>query len=687
MEYYGKILCISERDLTRDDRVDGASPEILAPIMSQSNYKQLKLRGKITVVRRGGGMGEYALVEVSSLPVRFKERVVAKYGKLEVDVLRDWFGSHYRLSEEARSWYIGYRFADGKALPVERVNEYTVNASVLDAVLEVLADTRLMRRAMQGTAVKWEQMAGAISYYQQEFGHTLPLSVNRFRHRVSAYKKDGYASLVSRKFKNSNSLKTDINVIRLVASLDCPADETRPYATVVTEHYNAFVRGEIDVCDPSTGELYDRENYVDKCGAPLVLSEGTVRNILNMAEYKALRSRHHDSQWTFNNAYRPHHLRHVPNWSLSKISADDRDLPRKMKDGGRVHAYYVGEVLSGCIIGYSYGRKKDDALFVDCMRNLFQTLDRHGMPTPGQIEVEHHIVNHFAEGLMKAREVFQHVRWCNPGNSQEKRQEHINRAKKYGVEKLHHAHIGRWYSKLEANRPKEQKVYDEDNNTWKVKGYSYDELVADDIAMIGEYNSQPHPNQKKYPGMSRWDVLVAMQNPELRQGERYYLYRYIGEHVKTTIRRNMYCTVNYSQYMLPNPKVIRLLAPGKMEVDAYYLPDLEGEVGEVYLYQNGEYLTTCKKAPRYNEATIEQTVADKAAYREQAAYVAQFDKMMREGKIAKSVVIARDERKALERVEAHVVELPAVHEREETVDELLNAFDLAEYGRQGVNSV
>ena len=68
MEYYGKILCISHEDLTYDDRptvkdgiadygrsraLGGVHPsmlsdEVLAPIMSEANYKQLAARGKST---------------------------------------------------------------------------------------------------------------------------------------------------------------------------------------------------------------------------------------------------------------------------------------------------------------------------------------------------------------------------------------------------------------------------------------------------------------------------------------------------------------------------------------------------------------------------------------------------------------------------------------------------------------
>ena len=36
------------------------------------------------------------------------------------------------------------------------------------------------------------------------------------------------------------------------------------------------------------------------------------------------------------------------------------------------------------------------------MRNMFQTIDRNGWYMPAQIEVEHHLVNKFTDGLMQA---------------------------------------------------------------------------------------------------------------------------------------------------------------------------------------------------------------------------------------------------------------------------------------------
>ena len=95
MEDVGQILCISHHDLTYDDRpvirdgmadysrsraLKGTHPsmlseEELAPVMSDSNYKQLAARGQINVIRNGRGMGGYALVEIATMPMRFQAKI------------------------------------------------------------------------------------------------------------------------------------------------------------------------------------------------------------------------------------------------------------------------------------------------------------------------------------------------------------------------------------------------------------------------------------------------------------------------------------------------------------------------------------------------------------------------------------------------------------------------------------
>ena len=522
---------------------------------------------------------------------------------------------------------------------------------------------------MKGGPVNWNELAGAINYYREEFGHTLPVSVNRFKRRVNEFKAQGYESLISRKFRNQNRRKVTYGIADLIRGLGAMTEH--PYDTVVAEMYNRFVTGDLEVYDPETGEVFNPDDFTDKSGNPVVLSKGTIANYLKQPKTRALLAQVHQTQWDFNNSQRPYHLRRSPNYAFSKISADDRDLPRPMHDGSYVHAYYVSDVASGAVVGYAYNRKKDKDLFLDCMRNMFQTLDRNGWYMPAQIEVEHHLVNKFTDGLMQAGVVFPLIRWCNPGNSREKRQEHVNRAKKYGVEKRSQQNIGRWYATLEANRPKVEKVYDELNNTYKVPTYSYDQLVADDIAAINEYNSQMHPNQKKFPGMTRWDVLCRCQSPDLAPWDKAVLYRFIGEHTETSIKQNAYLTVQYNQYRLSSPEIISKLEPRNYKVDAYWLPDADGNIGEVYVYQNGRLIDTCRMVARYNEATAEQTDADREAYTEQAKYVAQFDSMVRKNKIHRLGVTRQEVVTAIREAEAVPVEI-TVPEADTDYSEYMN---------------
>lgn len=136
MEYYGKILCISKDDLTRDDRAVVGTYKIdvtKAPIMSNECYKSLIRRKKMKVARKGVGRGVTALVSVDSLPDKYKKLVEQKYGSMDVEILRNWFASHWEVDANARSFYSRYRLASGKPLEPEQQQEYTLNASALQS--------------------------------------------------------------------------------------------------------------------------------------------------------------------------------------------------------------------------------------------------------------------------------------------------------------------------------------------------------------------------------------------------------------------------------------------------------------------------------------------------------------------------------------------------------------------------
>lgn len=78
--------------------------------------------------------------------------------------------------------------------------------------------------------------------------------------------------------------------------------------------------------------------------------------------------------------------------------------------------------------------------------------------------------------------------------------------------------------------------------------------------------------------------------------------------------------------------MLKRLKPGNYSVDAYWLDDTDGTIGEVYLYQNGQYVGRGAQIATFTTARAEWTEADTAAMTEQSKYITKFDKFVREGK-------------------------------------------------------
>lgn len=652
MEVYNNVVCISKPELTAG--VSGAEKLKDRQVMSDAAYDSYIKRNPNIRLRLGKGKGCPALLAIDLLRADLKALVIAKYGDPTKLARKGGLLGVYVEDVKAAEYFAGYRFADDKKIASERVREYTANASMLNAVARLINTRKILRKAMgNGTKGIWEHIAVEVADLQDEYKHTLPENHRRLREKVAQYIAGGYDVLISKMHGNVNRLKVHDKLEKLILSLYCLPE--KPYVSTVLEMYLQFLAGVIDVVAVESGELFDRADFYDGDGLPLVVSEKTVWNYINNPKNRAIVDKHRNDQDYFTHKVRPHHFREAPEYSFSKISLDDRDLPRKMANGARVKAYYAYDVYSGAIIGRAYAQSKNKELFIDCIRDMFHFLDQNNYGIPLEMEVEHHLVNKYKNDLMKAGTVFPLVRWCNAGNSQEKYAEPMNRVKKYGYEKRYQTGIGRFYARLEANRPPQTKIFDEENNNYKEKVYTYNELVADDLDMVAKYNNAPHPDKEKHKGMSRMDVLRANPNPALAHYDKSFVAQYIGEKVESSVKRNSSITVQYEEFQLPDPSILARMQ-GK-NVDAYYLPQADGEIDEIYVYQAGRYICTCKQVDRYNRARAEWKDEDQAAFDKQAAYVAAFDKMSKEKKVQKVRVIETGTMRELEQAECKIVDV------------------------------
>ena len=646
MEYYNDKLCISMREL-----VDGG-------IMTIPNYKQLAARKKIDIARRGD-RGGCALVVVDSFPPRYKEDIYTRFPDSDSVRLAGWFRSNYEIDQSAVVFFHDPE-KTGLDLKPEKIREYITNASVLNTCIRLYENARIYQR-IAGDKYDWGKMAAAVDSLRTQFGHTLPGSMLRFRKKVAEYKRDGYGCLISGKFGNQSARKVDYRTERLI--LGIAVLPNKPFNTNVAEMYNQFVCGELDVYDPETGELFNPDDFTDKNGEPRVLSETTINNYLNKPKNRVL-IEHKLSSWTtFMHEQMPHVHRHAPEFSFSKISFDDRDLPRKLKDTkARPKAYYAYDVASQCVVGFAYNRNKNVDLVVDMFRSMFRLIDRKGWGCPAQVEVENHLMSQWKDSFLKAGVMFPFVRFCAPQNSQEKYAEPMNGAKKKAVEHRNHLGIGRFYAKDRHYRTEGRKVFDELNDTYEDKQYySWDELVADDMRDVMEFNNSLHPNQKKYPGMTRWQVLEANMNPNLEPINKAVLARFIGDHVETSVRRNSYCRVGYTDWWLSGTEVLERLAPNNWKVDAYYLTDDDGNITDVYIYQNGMLVDKLQNVGTFNTADCEQTDADRTVFVEQQKKISGFNAYVKNNAIS-GVGVSKPRPEKEKAVEA--VELPSINVEE-----------------------
>ena len=548
------------------------------------------------------------------------------------------------VDSAARAFYTSYRKEDGSPLEPRLVEQYTNRASLLEALKRGLESQRA-ERARVGKKVKMgEWYQGAMQWYneqREQFPCAEIGNARSFERVFKAYCNDGYVSVVSGRLGNDSARKVSVKTENLIVALW--RTNGKPFKERVWELYNEFVCGDRELYDKETGEVFRPDDFRHK-GRTLELSPATVWSYLSEVMNTTAVYADRNGNFAYQNTMRPKHQRKVGSYSLSKISMDDVALSRQTWDGKWVYKYIAVDVLSGYYFKPAYvvgkpGRKE----VVECFRNMFRELTERGLPMPGELEVEHHLM----EDIEWLNEVFPFVRFC--ASATEKRAEHNIRALKYGAAKDAGHTVGRWYARSEAYSSVRKKV----NGDYELDGVKLtaEQLIADDLEDIERHNTELHKRQKTFAGMTRRDVLVSQVNPGLKPIEQRYLLRYIGEKVLTSIVNNNRLQVKGEQFELLDFGCLDRLKPNNRKVEAYYMP---GEnVERVYLWQGETYIGEAENSEkwRYNEFACERGEADMAAMLHQQKRVAKFDKMIRNRRMSLPTV-------GMATVAAEVLEAP-----------------------------
>ena len=118
----------------------------------------------------------------------------------------------------------------------------------------------------------------------------------------------------------------------------------------------------------------------------------------------------------------------------------------------------------------------------------------------------------------------------------------------------------------------------------------------------------------------------------------------------------------YKDWWLSKTEVIEKLEPNNWKVDAYYLTNEEGEITDMYIFQNDRLIDRLEDVGTFNTADAEQTDEDKDIFVAQQKKIADFNSYVSRNAI-KSVGVAKAE--LMDEVPLVSLELPAIESEPE----------------------
>lgn len=229
MEYFENELCVTYEELTSGND----------PVISGATLRQNIKRGNIRRAQRGGGEGSYALIIYSSLPEKYKIRFVERKGDPEQILKEQRMRDRVKTDDKARSFYEDYRYEMNgveTGLSDKLKAEYTLNASVLNALIYDLEDKTTSRKMLGNSlATLWENVAATSENLRDIYHHTLPENQTRLREKIRRYKKEGYISLISGKVGNKSTVKITPEMGRQLIALRRSRVPVYNYAQIFDE--------------------------------------------------------------------------------------------------------------------------------------------------------------------------------------------------------------------------------------------------------------------------------------------------------------------------------------------------------------------------------------------------------------------------------------------------------------------
>ena len=457
-------------------------------VMTRSCYDKLVQRKSITVLRPGKGLDHCALVDYDSLPSRFKQRFISIYGDPH---MKDNQEMTLRMDTEARSFFEDFILQDGTHIKGDKIAEFTLNATVLNALID-MEKTQGVQRRLHGntTPINWPPIYEASEELRETYGHTLPKSTARLRDKIREYKRLGYACLVSGHLMNANACKITPEAGRYLIALKCSRTPVYTNAQIL-EKYNSEA--------PSRGwkPLKSQVSLVNYLTRPEVEIQWK-SSVIGDTKAKMLYTRQHSTI-----------LPTMPN-ALWYGDGTRLNLFYKAYVDGRyqlatLNVYEIIDAASEVFLGCYISNTESFETLYEAMRNALE----YAGCKPYEFVTDNQGGTRRADAQAWLQNVATVYRTTAPHQAPAKTIESV--FGRFQAQVLHQEWFytgGNITAKTDAARIHREFI---EKNLSKLP--TYNEVVELYMAARQRWNEMPHPNVKQYAGRSRMEVYTAQVNP------------------------------------------------------------------------------------------------------------------------------------------------------------------------------
>lgn len=191
MQVVGNRICLAYSDM---------------PFIGYNTIKSLCTRNQVERATRAC-KGVEATFYYDSFPLRYREMIKAVYPTIEEMAKKDRsFVSRVKEDERARDFFRNYIVSEGRHLPQDKQDEYVANASVLNAIKEMMEETISARKGKPLKKTQfWSKVSEFLPSVAAVWPHSLPEYPTRLRDRYKLYIQQGYESLIHKGFCNKSA--------------------------------------------------------------------------------------------------------------------------------------------------------------------------------------------------------------------------------------------------------------------------------------------------------------------------------------------------------------------------------------------------------------------------------------------------------------------------------------------------